>query len=351
MDFKLFLGVVKRYKRIVISGSVLAVLLSMLSYGMPGLKGGKPTIIPRGSEVWQANAELLISEEGFPYGRAVTQVIPGKGLDIPAQTYGDEGYLASLSSVYAAMANGTSLQHQVATEAHVRVCPAGVSAAGSSASSSSAGTCGTVTAAEVADPNTSAPLPLITLTASAPTAGEATKIATTTLSVLQGNITRQEADAGTPVDQRVELQTLQSGAVAALTQGHSKSIPMLVLFAIVSASIALAFILNSHSDDPVRPTRRRLDEGQGLDGGPSAGGGNGRVAEPEHGLLQTRGARTQLIGLRRGASGTRPSNEENAATHRTVAEESSATDRRRAWSDRTPPFSPRTSGFEPESRD
>ena len=86
MDFKLFFAVVKRYKRVVISGTVLAVVLSVLSYGTPGLKGGKPTIIPRGSEVWQGDAEVLISEEGFPYGRAVTQVIPGKGTDIPAQT-------------------------------------------------------------------------------------------------------------------------------------------------------------------------------------------------------------------------------------------------------------------------
>lgn len=351
MDFKLFLGVVKRYKRIVISGSVLAVVLSVLSYGMPGMKGGKPTIIPRGSEVWQAEAELLISEEGFPYGRAVTQVIPGKGTSIPPQTYGDEGYLASLSSVYAAMANGTSLQHEVAAEAHVPVCPSGVTAAGSSTTASSAGPCGTVTAAEVADPNTSTPLPLVTLTASAPTAGDAAKLATTTVSVLQSNITQQQAAAGTPVDQRVRLQTLQSGAVATLTQGHSKSIPMLVLFAIVSASIALAFILNSHSEDPVRSTRRRLDEGLAPDGGLAvAGGGNGRVGEPEHGWVQTRG-RTQLIGLRRGVSGTRLANEEAAATQRAVAEESSAADRPRAWSDRTLPHAPHAPAFETKSRD
>jgi hypothetical protein len=333
MDFKLFYAVVKRYKRVVISGAVLAIVLSVLSYGMPGLKGGKPTIIPRGSEVWQGDAEILISEEGFPYGRAVTQVIPGKGVDVPAQTYGDESYLSNLSSVYAAMANGNALQQEVAKDTHFAVCPAKV-------------TCGTILAAEVADPNTSAPLPLVTITASAPTAGEAAKLATTTVSVLKGEITQQEAASGTPVDQRVELQTLKSGSPATLSQGYSKSIPMLVLFAVLSASIALAFILNNHSEDPVRSTRRHLDEGLG---GLTNGTGNGRMAEAERGLLQTRGGRTQLIGVRRGASGTRLANEENSA-HRAVAEES-ATDRRWAWSDRTPPHSPRVSGIEPESRD
>ena len=90
---------------------------------------------------------------------------------------------------------------------------------------------------------------------------------TTTVSVLRSEITQQQAASGTPVDQRVELQTLKSGSPATLAQGHSKSIPILVLFAVLSASIALAFILNNHSDDPVRSTRRRLDEGLGPDGG------------------------------------------------------------------------------------
>ena len=52
MDFKLYLGVLKRYKRVLIAGAVVAVVLAVLSYGTPGLKGGKPTIIPRGAEIW-----------------------------------------------------------------------------------------------------------------------------------------------------------------------------------------------------------------------------------------------------------------------------------------------------------
>ena len=80
MDFKLFLAVLKRYKRMVISGVVLAVVLSVLSYGTPGLKGGKPTIIPRGSEVWEGEAELLISQAGIPLrpGRD-SRSHPGRG--------------------------------------------------------------------------------------------------------------------------------------------------------------------------------------------------------------------------------------------------------------------------------
>src|ERR1700733_10234530 len=145
MDFKLFIAVVKRYKRVVIGGTILAVVLSVLSYGMPGLKGGKPTVIPRGSEVFQGQAELLISQAGFPYGRAVDQYTPGSQTS-PSEPIGDENYMANLSSVYAAVANSTSIQQKVAKQSGVAVCP-------------SLQPCGTVMAAEVDDISDGVPLP------------------------------------------------------------------------------------------------------------------------------------------------------------------------------------------------
>ena len=167
MDFKLFLGVVKRYKRMVIAGAVLAVVLSVLSYGTPSLKGGKPTIVPRGAEIWQGEAELLISQAGFPYGRAVhAGRHPGRA-STPSQPIGDYNYMASLSSVYAALANGNSVQHQAATEARVPLCPL------------TTGPCGSLKAAEVDDiSDRGSPLPLLTVTSSAPTAADAAKLAT-----------------------------------------------------------------------------------------------------------------------------------------------------------------------------
>ena len=350
MDFKLFFGVVKRYKRVVISGAVLAVVLAVFSYGTPGLKGGKPTIIPRGPEVWQGNAVVLISQSGYPYDRAVQQLIPGKGTTVPAQTIGDLSYMSNLSSVYAAMANGDTVLHEVATEAHVPVCPVTTSSTAPAAAQATGG-CGTVVASPLQQLGTGAPLPLITLTSSAPTAREAAKLATTTIAVLRTQVIQQQADAGTPVDQRVQLQTVNSGSPATLEQGHSKSMSILVLFAVMSASVALAFILNKHSDDPIRSARRRLDEGLDRNGGLFAGTGNAHAAESDHGLAQTGAARRKLIGLRGAGSGARRADEENAATQRRAAEGLSAPDRQRASSDRAQPHFRRESRLEAESRD
>jgi hypothetical protein len=351
MDFKLFRGVVKRYKRMVILGTLLAVAMSVFSYGTPGLKGGKPTIIPRGSEVWQGNAVVLISQAGNPYDRAVQQVIPGKGLTVPPETIGDLTYMSSLSSVYAAMANGDSVQNQVATAAHVLLCPVTTSATAPAAANAT-GDCGTLVAAALEQQGTGSPLPLITLTSSAPTASEAARLSTTAIAVLRSEITKQQAAAGTPVQERVELQTVNSGSPATLAQGHSKSISILVLFALMGATFALAFIRNNHSENPVRSTRRRLDEGLDQNGGLAvAGAGNGLIPASDDGLARTGGGRMQLIGLRRTSSGSLPADDENGAMQRAAAEESSATDGRRAWSDRRTPHLLRRSGVESESRD
>ena len=298
MDLKLFLGVIKRYKRLVIAGTILAVLLSALSYGMPGLKGGMPTIIPRGAEIWQGNGELLISQAGFPYGRAESQVIPGKGTGTPPQVIGDPSYLSGLSSIYAALANGTAVQHQVAAQTHVKLCPQAPSTPGSATGSPpSASSCLSVAAAAVPQPDTGASLPLITLTSTAASAHQAVNLAATTISVLQTDVTKEQAAANTPVDQRVKLQTIVNGAPATLVKGHSKSIPILVLFALLSATVALAFILNNHSTNPVRSTRVRPDEWLGADrvlappvasnGFASPVAGNRHLAQAEHGRAAT----------------------------------------------------------------
>jgi hypothetical protein len=351
MDFKLFFAVVRRYKRVVIVGAVLGVVLSVLSYGMPGLKGGKPTIIPRGAETWSGEAQVLISQAGFPYGRAVTQVVPGKGTSTPAEPIGDVSYMSNLSSIYAALANGSDVQRAVAKATHVALCPLTIGPIGTATPTPGPVPCSSVVAAPLAQPGTGVPLPLLTLTSSAPTEAQAAKLATSTIAVLRNAITRQQAASDTAVDQRVQLQTVNTGATATLTQGPSKSIPILVLFAIVAASIALAFILNNNSDDPVLSTRRRLDEGLDGDVGLGIAARNGHVAEPGNGLAQTGGARMKLIGLRRDAAAIQFADEENATTQRAAADGgSTSTDGRRGWSDRAPHIL-RGSRSEAESRD
>src|ERR1700761_9722902 len=62
MDLRLFWGVVKRYKRLAIGGTLVAALLAILAYGTPSLSGGMPTIVPHTPPVYQSQAQLLIAQ-------------------------------------------------------------------------------------------------------------------------------------------------------------------------------------------------------------------------------------------------------------------------------------------------
>ncbi len=68
MDLSLFFSVLRRYKRVLLGGFVLATVLAILSYGQPTFSHGKPILVPRGPEVWQSQSQLLIAYQNDPYG-------------------------------------------------------------------------------------------------------------------------------------------------------------------------------------------------------------------------------------------------------------------------------------------
>jgi len=215
MDLRLFWGVVKRYKRIAIGGLVLAVVLAILTYGTPGLSHGKPTIIPRGSVTWEARAQLLIAQSGGAY----------EGTD--PKKLSVTGYMASLSGVYAAIANGDAVQ-DAARDPKVR---------------------GQVSAQEGVDPLTGEYQPLITLTSSAPTPTAAVILARRGVSALQNYVAQTQAAAGIPTGSRIVLEVLQAGNVPVIASGHKPTVPILVLIGVLSATIMLLFSLENRDPE------------------------------------------------------------------------------------------------------
>src|ERR1700744_125230 len=128
MDLQLFVAVMKRYKKLVGGGAVLATVLAVLAYGTPTISHGMPTIKPKSSQIWQAQAELMVTQSNDPYPTS--------------SKYGDNvGYLSSLSGIYAAVANGSAVENLTRKDAGVN---------------------GIVESSEVVDPSTGNPLPLIT---------------------------------------------------------------------------------------------------------------------------------------------------------------------------------------------
>lgn len=248
MDLRLFWSVIRRHKRLTITGPILGIVLAVLSYGHPGLSHGKPTVIPRGAEVWESQSELLVTQQGFPYGSAVQQFTPASGKAQPVPI-GDISHLSSLAQVYVLLANGTAIQTELRRAAPVP---------------------GTVKAAEVFDPNTGGILPFVQLTATAPTSADARILAAGAAKTLQNWIASQQTAAGVTGSQRAVLAVVQNGSQTTLVTGHKLTIPMMVFIAFLAGSLALAFML----DNP----RRRPEAGDGTDGAIATDAGASPVA-------------------------------------------------------------------------
>ncbi len=206
MDVYLFLTVLRRAKWLVIGGIVLAAVLAILAYGRPGISGGGPVLTPRSAEVWQSEAQLLISQQAYPYRQSSVE---------------PNGSLGSLSPIYADLANGSVMQAEIRKRL---------------------GTHGSVKGTEDIDGAASSFLPFVNLVATAPTSAEAARFARGAASIFEAFVLQQEIARRVPAKGRIELSVVQSGAHPKLAEGHKVSIPILVFIAVLMGTVALVLI-------------------------------------------------------------------------------------------------------------
>jgi hypothetical protein len=250
MDVRLFCAVVWRFYWLVLGGLVLGGLLAIHAWD-----GSSK------SQTWQSQAELIITQEAFPYGRAVPQYAGGSTkTGTPPAPVGNQSYMSSLAPIYAAIVNGTQLQQQIRQRAPVP---------------------GTVTAAQVSDPVTSTDLPFVQLTALGPTANDARALAIGGASVLTNYV---------PSD-RVLLAPVQTGESATLISHAKLTTPLLIFVAIACATLGLAFILENARPRTAAKLGRVPPDGHRDDG--DAGASHDEAPHEATRLVTTRVVRTQ----------------------------------------------------------
>lgn len=213
MDLRLFWGVAKRYKRLSIGGTLLAIVLAVLAYGTPSFSGGMPTVVARASSTYQSAAELLLTPGSGTYGNAGPKTV----------AVGAPGYMSSLSPVYTGLANGTAVQDAVRA----------------------AKVPGTVKATEGVDPLTGAYTPFVNLIATGPTASDAEILVKRGIAAFQHFVTQTEAASGVPGNARVQLEVVKTGLPATLAAGPKPTIPILVLLAVFAGTVALMFSMEN----------------------------------------------------------------------------------------------------------
>jgi hypothetical protein len=228
MDLKLFWAVAKRYKRISIGGTILAVVLAVFAYGTPGPGG----IRPRGEVTWEAKAQLLLTQANGVYTQSDATAIQAQG----------PTYMSSLSPIYAGLANGSAVQAAV----------------------KAAKVPGKVSATEGVDANTGAYTPFITLTASGPSPADAAKLSKIGIAAFQKYIYETEVAAGVAPSSRISLAVISNGIPPVIGSKPKPTIPVLVFLAIMSGMVMLLFSLENH--DPQSAAKLGRVPAAGLNG-------------------------------------------------------------------------------------
>lgn len=225
MDLRLLGRVVWRFKWIVATGLILAIALAVLSTARVSFAGGMPKLTYRKAEVWQSQTALLITQQGFPWGRTFA---PATGADTTPTTttasgvtYLEAGGFANLASLYARLASSDAVR------AGMRLAP------GES-----------VSAAPVVD-TTNHALPIVGILGLAPSPAQAIAVSVQAARAFQRYIDAQQTAAHIPSGQRVVLQVINEVGQVQLLAGRKKTLPIVTFVGVLLATLVLAFVLEN----------------------------------------------------------------------------------------------------------
>lgn len=227
MDFGLYARVLWRFRLLVVTGTILAVVLATLSVVRVDSDG----LAYRQSELWMANMRLLVTQTGFPEGRLYAETRDEETGDQPVPpgvAVADPGRFNVLAILYAKLATSDPVRRELMRDGPIR---------------------GRILAQPLRDEQSGTLLPLIDLTAIAASQAGAITLAERAAGALNRYLSNQQRANDVPSTDRVILQTIEEPRKAELYQPRSKTIAIVVLLAVMLATCGLAFLLEN--------TRRR----------------------------------------------------------------------------------------------
>ena len=218
MDLNLYGRVLRRHWRLVVPGVLLAVALASLSMVRVSFDG----IAYRQPEVWQSKSLLLLTQPGFPWGRVLPSTAAG-----PAAV--GAGRLQSLTELYAQLANSDEVKRMMVKDGAPKTWK--------------------IVADPIQQRDSGSVLPVVALSGQAFSAKDAVAAAAYGRRAFIRYLSSQQEEAAIPAAQRVQIQLLNASSTPrpVVIKAHSKTLPLMVLLAVLSATLGLAFILENRS--------------------------------------------------------------------------------------------------------
>ena len=229
MDFQLYARVLWRFKLLFVLGLMLAISLATLSLVRVDADG----LTYRQTELWSSSTRLLVTQQGFPWGRLLAQD-PSLDPEAEAERLGiplaDPNRLNNLTILYAELATSDTVLRQMRRDGPIR---------------------GQIIATQVVVQEGRYTLPLIDLVAVAATPRGAMQLAMRSANAFQNYLTQQQQANKVPKGDRVVVQLVMQPRGAKIFQARSKTMPIVIFLAVMFAIVGLAFLLEN-----VRPRVR-----------------------------------------------------------------------------------------------
>ena len=221
MDLGLYASVLWRFRWIVVLGTLLAVALTVLTVAKVTSDG----LSYRKAETWQAQTTLLLTQPGFPEGRAL---FPDRTKGERSKySYTDPGRFASLTALYSQFAQSDEVRALFRREGAPR---------GSS-----------VSAAPVfpEGPSAYTPLPVIALFGSAQSRSDAVETTRLGTEAFMAFLDRNAREAEIPDSQRVQVEVLARPRGAVVIEPRKKTLPIVVFLTVITGTVGLVFVLEN----------------------------------------------------------------------------------------------------------
>lgn len=237
-----------RFRLLVAGGFVLGAMLAVLSVYAPHVRSGL-ALTPRQPEMWVSSTKLLVTQEGFPWGRSVLPGIDPSAPAIPeddsersrsSTRYADPERLSYLANIYSHFLTSDDVLRQIPDP------PPGMSI---SAQPVRAG--GSLSASE---------LPMIALDASATSAGGARDLSRKATASLERFIHSSQTSEKVPDGQRVVVRAIDDTAPPVRLRGLPMSKAFVAFSVALALAIALAYVLEN-----LRPRTARALRSNGPD--------------------------------------------------------------------------------------
>jgi len=246
MDLARFITVAWRHRLLLSCGLLIAVMLMLASVARLVIVNGTPAIQFREDNVYLSSATALVTQDGFPWGRAtLDEMIEIRGTDGAQPTllprFGDVQRYAGLAAIYVELAKADEIRRTVLAGAPrgARYEPVILKAGGGEG------------------------LPLISFVGYGPTGEAAQNIAVNASKEFRRFLAAEQRRNGIPQDKRVEVMVTQQATPATIFEKRSYIKPVFLFLLVCMGFVALAFgVDNLRSGRAAAEAARKAEPGR-----------------------------------------------------------------------------------------